>query len=165
MHIPQTRTTEIAKPAPGDTNAPDACLQCENQPVPDLTKQPQPLGVRERAFKSREEAEAYLSDLSECISDVEIVSEEPFTEIGYAGGSLGVADVHRGAVPQLKWRASESDCFHFLFAQRGKLVLDGGGHEAEAGRSALLLPPSSRARVRARRCAEPSQRHLLDRPA
>lgn len=112
-----------------------------------MTKQSQPRGLRELTFKSRQEAEAYFSSLSDCISDVRFVSDDPHPDIGYAGGTLGHTEVHRGAVPELKWRAEESGSFHFVVPQRGKIVVADGTGEAEAGRSALLLPPASRGRV------------------
>lgn len=103
-------------------------------------------GLKEIVFADREEAEEYLSNIAASIKRVDFDDEGFY--MSYAGGSIGDCALHRGATSTLRFRVSESDEYHFIILQNGKVSFSGErlANEAVAHRQGLLLGPAARGR-------------------
>ncbi|MEZ5850585.1 MAG: AraC family transcriptional regulator [Hyphomicrobiaceae bacterium] len=99
----------------------------------------------ERAFADPGQAESFLSDLAESISKVRFVGERRSFHLSYAGTALGHASLHRGRHSQLTAQVSRADEMLLVIPERSGLRFSGGGVslEAQAGQSAIFLPPRS----------------------
>jgi AraC-like DNA-binding protein len=100
-------------------------------------------GINDVSFASREEAEAYISEIAESVSNVSFQGDARDFYINYAGGSLGLGHLHRGTHSGLKYNVSPSQEFHFVVLQKNGTTFTGAGESitAAAQRSLLLLPP------------------------
>jgi AraC-like DNA-binding protein len=103
-------------------------------------------GLREIVFSDKEQAEAYLSQIAGCITDVDFA--EGGFYMSYTGGSLGGCALHRGSTSALRYQVVPSAELHFVVMQSGATRFVDPRRSAEAAprRKALLLGPSSEGR-------------------
>ncbi len=103
-------------------------------------------GLREIVFADKEQAEAHLSQIATCITDVDF-AEGKF-HMSYAGGGLGGCALHRGSTSALRYRVVPAAELHFVVMQSGATRYSDARRTAEAAprRTALLLGPSSEGR-------------------
>jgi len=107
-------------------------------------------GIRKVALSTPGEAEAYLSNIADCIADVTFEPDRSGFHMSYAGGSLGQCALHRGSHSAMTYKVKPSDEFHFITLQKYGLRYEGGAEqfEAAAHQSAMMLAPRSDGVVR-----------------
>lgn len=112
-------------------------------------QKPEPEGLRSVEFRRRDEAEAYLSQVSHSIRGVSFAGPESEFNITYAGGSIGTCSMHRGSHSALSYRIVESGEFHFARPLRSGLRFEGSPevHALSASDAGLLVPPSGSGKV------------------
>ncbi len=99
----------------------------------------------ERAFSDPGRAESFLAGIAESISKVRFAGERSSFHLSYAGAALGHAMLHRGRHSQLTANVTRADEVLLLIPERSGLRFAGEGMtlEAQAGKSAIFLPPRS----------------------
>jgi len=108
------------------------------------------LGLKTVVFKSRVEAEAYLSTVAASVRSVDFKGDKERFHIAYAGGFIGQCSLHRGTHSAIAYDVVESAEIHIVNPSQSGLQFSGSGKEVAgaAQRTAVILPPSSRGRVR-----------------
>lgn len=106
-------------------------------------------GLKGVAFRSRPEAEAYLSAVSSSVRDVDFKGGDEGFHITYAGGSIGKCRLHRGSHSAIAYDVVESGELHVLQPLTSGLIFSGADEHVVglAQRSTILLPPVSRGRM------------------
>lgn len=105
-------------------------------------------GLDRRSFEDRRDAEAFLSGLADCVSEVRFSGDPADFEMNYAGGTVGRSQLHFGVYSPVAYRATRADELHVVVPRRGtvRFAADGLAIEAVAGRSIMLLPPTHQGR-------------------
>jgi AraC-like DNA-binding protein len=117
-----------------------------------LSRSATPGGPFERIdFENRTDAEAFLSNLAECISEVRFLGEKRSFRMSYRGGSIGHIDLHQGRYPPVSFKARRARELHIVLPHMGSVAMSLGGvtMTATAGHSILLLPPDHEGRAEA----------------
>jgi AraC-like DNA-binding protein len=106
-------------------------------------------GIKAVAFKSRAEAEAYLSQVSTSVKEVDFKREADDFHITYAGGTIGHCRMHRGSHSAIAYDVVESDEIHFLLPLKSGLRFEGRAVDVSAAAqlTGLVLPPMSQGRM------------------
>ncbi|MFM9848949.1 MAG: helix-turn-helix transcriptional regulator [Hyphomicrobiaceae bacterium] len=99
---------------------------------------------RQMTFADRDEAETFLSTITEGIADARFRGDPRDFYLRYSGISLGHCDLHRGDHSELVLNMTRADEYHFMLPQRHGLRFtreDGTALDGIARRTALLLTP------------------------
>jgi len=97
---------------------------------------------RQVRFAGRDDAERFLSELTNSIADVRFSTGSEF-HASYAGGSIGRCSLHRGMHSDIGFRVRSADEHLIMLPQTGGVRFEsqGGEFDARAGKSVLWIPP------------------------